>query len=227
LSATRPLRLVVYDRTDVRSKDTGLVPRVVRREDGSVEGTGGLTPFWRLGGVYHRALLRADGVLGAATWKEALAWASALAERRGAPIGELQAWGHGGWGYMRMGETRLDAATIDGELAAEMDAFCKKLAPGPESLVWLRCCSAFGQVAGRAFARALADRTGVRVCSHTYVIGVWQSGTRSVAPGEEPSWSEREGTLYDESGRPTGADTSRPGEPRTLTALRPGLPAGW
>lgn len=222
---TRPLRLVVYDRTDTAPV---VVPRVVRRPDGSVEGTGGLTPFWKLGGVYHRALLRADGVLGAASWSEALGWAVGLAEARGAPIGELQAWGHGGWGYMRMGESRLDAASFDGAgapLAEQMDAFCKHLAP--RALLWLRCCSAFGHVEGRAFARALADRTGARVAGHTHVIGFFQSGTHSVGPGEEPAWSEREGTLYGEGDRATGADTSRATAPRTLTALRPGLPEGW
>ena len=219
---TRPLRLVVYDKTDTARV---VVPRLVRRADGSVEGTGGLTRFWRLGGVYQRALVRADGVLGASTWAEALDWAATLAEERGAPIGELQAWGHGGWGYMRMGETRLDAASMVGALARQIDALCTHLAPG--AIVWVRCCSAFGHEAGRAFARALADRTGARAVGHTFVIGFFQSGTHSVAPGEEPGWSEREGTLYGADGSPVGADTSRADAPNTITALRPGLPAGW
>ena len=215
------LRLVVYDRTD-----TGplAIPRVERDADGAAHGTGGLTRWWRLGALLHRGALRSSGSLGASTWDEALAWAVAQAETRGAPIAELQAWGHGGWGYMGMGTTRLDVGTVapGGALAARIEALSHVLAPG--ALVWLRCCSAFGNERGRVFAERLADRVGARVAGHTYVIGVWQSGTHSLAPGEHPRWPSGEGI---EPGATPRALISTPSAPRTLTCLRPGLPAGW
>jgi hypothetical protein len=215
-----PLRLVVYDRTD-----TGplAIPRIERDADGAAHGTGGLTRWWRIGAGLHRAA-RASGTLGASRWDEALAWAIAEAQGKGQRIAELQAWGHGGWGYMGMGKTRLDVAAIEpgGELSALVDAFAEVLAPG--ALVWLRCCSAFGHPRGRELAERLAMRTRARVAGHTYVIGVWQSGTHSVGPGERATWPVEEGV---EPGVVPRALVSSPGAPRTVTCLRPGLPAGW
>ena len=123
-----------------------------------------------------------------------------------------------------MGKSRLDVHTIEGELRAEVDAFRRVLAPG--ALVWLRCCSAFGNEQGRRFAERLATRLGARVAAHTYIIGVWQSGTHSVAPGEDASWPEEEG-LEIVSGVARGARVSAPQEPMTVTCLRGGLPDGW
>lgn len=217
----KAIRLVVYDRTDTAPL---AIPRVERDADGAAHGTGGLTRWWRIGAGLHHGVGRAAGTLGAASWDEALAWAASEAETRGARIAELQAWGHGGWGYMAMGATRLDAGTVGpgGALASRIDALARVLAPG--ALVWLRCCSAFGNERGRSFARTLSARLGARVAGHTYIIGVWQSGTRSLAPGEDPGWPEGEGI---EPARTPHAKLSTPSEPRTLTCFRPGLPPGW
>jgi hypothetical protein len=220
--STRGLRLVVYDRTD-----TGplAIPRVERDADGAAHGTGGLTRWWRLGANLHRGVGRADASLGASSWDEALAWAVTEAEHRGAPIAELQAWGHGGRGYMGMGKTRLDVGALaleGGGLGARLDAFAAALAPG--ALLWLRCCSAFGHERGRAFGERLAERLGARVAGHTYIIGVWQSGTHSLAPGERAGWAADEGI---EGGAVPRAMVSTASAPRTLTCLRPGLPPGW
>src|SRR5512140_1257584 len=127
-----PLRLVVYDATDTAPV---AIPRITRGVDGSAEGPGGLTRFWRMGAALHRGIWRADAATGARTWKEALAWAAARAEGAGQPIDELQIWGHGGWGYMALGETRLDVGTLRAELAPEIGALTRALAPG--ALVWL------------------------------------------------------------------------------------------
>ena len=217
-----PLRLVVYDATDTAPV---AIPRITRGVDGSAEGTGGLTRFWRLGAGLHRGSGRADAALGARSWTEALAWAVAQSDAAGAPIAELQLWGHGGWGYMAMGSERLDAQTSRGALGTEVDALARVLAPG--ALVWLRCCSAFGTRAGQDFAVSLADTLGARVAGHSYIIGIWQSGTHSVAPGSAAEWDPLEGVERDAHGKTLGAAVSSARAPRTLHCFRPGLPAGW
>jgi hypothetical protein len=217
------LRLVVYDRTDTAPV---AVPRIARDPDGTARGTGGLSRWWRLGAAGHRIRGRARATTGASSWKEALGWAVAQAEARGAPIDELQAWGHGGWGYMGMGTSRLNSQALTGGLRAEVDALAEVLAPG--ALVWLRCCSAFGHH-GRHFAERLAERLRARVAGHTYIIGIWQSGTHSLAPGETPSWPAEEGVELSTGTpqTPRGARVSAPAEPRTVSFLRGGLPSGW
>ena len=216
------LRLVIYDATDTAPV---AVPRITRRADGAAEGTGGLTRFWRMGAGLHRGIGRASASLGARSWREALRWTADVAAREDEKVHELQLWGHGGWGYMGMGDERLDVATASGDLDGEMTGLARVLAPG--ALVWFRCCSAFGTAAGQRFATAIAERLGARVAGHTYIIGLWQSGTRSVAPGESAAWDPDEGVLRGADGSPLGADVSSMRAPRTLHCLRPGLPAGW
>jgi hypothetical protein len=217
-----PLKLIVFDATDIGPL---AIPRIERDTDGTARGTGGLTRFWRMGAALHRMASRADKTLGATSWREALRWAAGVSQETGRPIGELQAWGHGGWGYMGIHGERLDevACSPASSLAGELDALRDSFTPG--ALVWLRCCSAFGASAGQRFARALADRLGARAAGHTYIIGAWQSGTHSLAPGGRPSWSDREGI----EARPTGpvAQVSTPFAPSTLTCLHLGLPPGF
>ena len=126
---------------------------------------------------------------------------------------------------MAMGDGRLDALTMAGALAPELGALGRALAPG--ALVWLRCCSAFGTRAGQDFGAKLADTLGARVAGHTYIIGIWQSGTHSVSPGATADWDHLEGVERDGRGAPLGAAMSTGRAPRTLHCLRPGLPAGW
>jgi hypothetical protein len=166
----------------------------------------------------HAMIGRADASLGARSWDEALRWAVSVSSREKRPIGSLQAWGHGGWGDMRMGASHLDERQLEprSELAPLLDELRSTLA-GPASLIWLRCCSAFGH-RGRTFASGLADRLGCRVAGHTFVIGFFQSGTHVLAPGEAPSWDPAEGVRFD-SGRAVGALGSSPFAPSTVTCL--------
>jgi hypothetical protein len=220
--APTPLRLIVWDRTDTAPVT---IPRIERGDDGTARGTGGLSRYWRIGAFGHRAATRAHATFGASTWDEALAWAARMARERGTRIAEVQAWGHGGWGYMGMGKSRLDAAALSpsSPLAPHVDALRELLAP--TALVWLRCCSAFA-ASGGAFAERLADRLGVKVAGHTFIIGFWQSGTRSVAPGQRAAWPSTEGVERSAAGAHR-ARVSAPAEPRTITCLAPGLPSGW
>jgi hypothetical protein len=218
----KPLRLVVFDTTD-RGRFAG-------DSGGGADGTSarglGLSPIWRLGAQLFDGLGGFEAWCGAHTWAEALQFAADTADRFGRPIGELQAWGHGGFGFMRIGTTALDrrALAASSDLAPKLDRLRDALAP--DALVWLRCCSAFGHTAGHAFAPALADRLHARVAGHTHIIHALQSGTHSLAPGETPSWPEEEGVRF-EAASAAGALTSRRDAPNTITCLRVRLPEGF
>jgi hypothetical protein len=216
------MKLVVYDRTDVAPI---AVPRIDRASDGTAHGTGGLSRWWRIGAALHRGSMRAAAVHGASGWREAIAWAVSVARARGETIAELQAWGHGGWGFMNMGDTRLDVAALDPQhaLAPEIDSLRDALAHN--ALIWFRCCSTFGTEIGHRFAMAYANRLRARVAGHTFIIGAWQSGTHSLAPGARADWSEHEGLEI--VGDRRVAAVSSADAPRTIFMLRGGLPKGW
>jgi hypothetical protein len=222
-----PLRLIVYDPTDTRPLTSWLTSRLspTPNPDGTSSASPGLSPIWYAGTLLHRLTGAADATLGARTWPEALTWATRISQERGRPIASLQAWGHGGWGFMLLGKTRLDSDSLHPEhaFAPLLDAFRARLS-GPEAVVWLRCCSAFGATPGRRFAVAAARRLGCRVAGHTYIIGLFQSGTHSVRPGQEPAWDPAEGVNRDAAGRAISAKWSGPFEPATVSCLRLGLP---
>src|SRR4029453_11679903 len=83
----RPLRLLVFDRT-----------------------CAGLSVAWRAGAVLYRSLGRLDQARGVSMWTEALDWLLHVAPGRS--IGEIQYWGHGNWGSLRMCEETLTAASL-------------------------------------------------------------------------------------------------------------------
>ena len=216
------LRVVIFDETDTRARRAG---GAQRHADGTLRGAGGLSWVWRLGSVMHRRARPGVVTSPASSWREALRWAVSESQRRGAPISELQVWGHGGWGFMLLDRERLDVETVrpEGALGASIDALRDALAP--DALVWLRCCSAFGTAAGHELASRLSERLRARVAGHTHIIGAWQSGTHSVAPGEPPAWSVEEGVeRVDGASR---AVLSSPTQPRTISCLHLGLPDGW
>jgi len=206
--ADRPLRLMFYDAT-CRGR---WLP--------------GLSTIWRVGAWLYRVLGRIDAWRGVRSWGEALAW---LAEARpGRGIGEIQYWGHGQWGQVKIAQEVLDAAAFapGHPLHAGLDAVRARLVPGGGALVWLRTCEAFGTPRGHAFAKALADFFGCRVAGHTYVIAAYQSGLHTLRPGEEPTWPTTEGLP---EGRPNAAValSSRRRAPNTITFLRGSIPEGY
>jgi Domain of unknown function (DUF4347) len=221
------LRLVAFDATDTPRAARERAKKRRASGEPSREGAAvlepGLSPVWRAGTWLHRIARAADASLAATSWDEAIAWAAGVARDRGRPIASLQIWGHGSWGAMRLGASALDgAALLRGHaLAPRIDELRAHL-EGPEAIVWLRCCSAFGHD-GRRFAEDAADRLGCRVAGHTFVIGVFQSGTHSLRPGEKARWDDREGIRFDR-GRPAGALMSAPGAPNTVSCLALGLP---
>jgi hypothetical protein len=133
------------------------------------------------------------------------------AVRPGTRLMELQWWGDGS-----PGAPRINGKTPPDDFWQTLSSLVT-----PESLIWFRMCSVFFGDKGRAFAQATARTLGCRVAGHTYVIGPWQSGLRTLRPGQTPDlhW------LY------TGADwtqvKSGPFRPRTIFCTRMSVPGGW
>jgi hypothetical protein len=219
-----PLRLVIFDATDVGSALGRFGPG--GGADGSSRRVVGLSPVWRAGTALYRMRGHADAWLAATSWPEALGWAASVAEQQGRAITSVQAWGHGSWGRVLIGNGSLDRAGLMPRqaLAPALDRLRDALSP--EALVWLRCCSTFGHREGRSFARGLAERLRCRVAAHTHIIGYWQSGAHSLRPGEEPAWDPDEGVRF-EGGNAAGALGSSPFAPNTVSCLRAELPGGY
>jgi hypothetical protein len=212
------LSLVAFDATD-----RGLFAGASGGSDGTSRRTLGLSPVWHTGALFFGALGGVDAWAGVSSWTEALTWATRMTDERGKPIRSLELWGHGGWGSMQMGPTRLDREALGRThaLAPALDAIAERLEPS--GLFWLRCCSAFGG-RGRRFAEDLALRLRVRVAGHTYVIHALQSGLHKLDPGERADWDEREGVRF-EDGIAKGALSSTFGAPRTVSCFARRLPS--
>lgn len=200
---TAPLRLMVYDRT-----------RAV------------LGRAWWTGGHLYRGLRRLDAWRGVASWEEALAWLAAVEPAR--RIGEVQFWGHGNWGLARVDRQPFDIGALCAShpLHAPLAAVRARL-DGAEASWWFRTCETFGADVGQRFAAALADHLGCRVAGHTFVIGAWQSGLHTLAPGRAPAWSPEEGIAEGSRAAPRRAWSSGPRRPNTITCLHGRIPPGF
>ena len=206
-----PLRLMVFDKT---CHGRGPLP--------------GLTASWKVGARLYRALGRLDASLGVSTWDEALEWLASF--RPEATLAEIQFWGHGKWGCAMVDRKALEVSALSPghPFHARLAAIRERLVPGGEALWWFRTCETFGGPEGHAFARAWTRFFGCRAAGHTYVIGPWQSGLHSLAPGEEPSWSTEEGLVLDASGkRRATALFSGPAAPNTITCFHGAVPDGF
>lgn len=182
--------------------------------------------MWGAGGVLYRGLGRLDAGLGARTWAEALDWLAAFEPRR--PIAEIQYWGHGRWGEVRLADEVLSEAALQPghRHHLRLQALAARLLPGSEGLIWFRTCETFGTAAGHRFARAWSRFFRCRVAGHTYVIGAWQSGLHGLLPDAEPDWPVDEGLAAEGETRGL-AVMSHPRAPRTITFLHGRIPEGY
>jgi hypothetical protein len=205
MSATSPLRLVVFDATQLSRP-----PRA-------------LGASWHAGALLYRSMGYVDRTFGARSFAEALDWAVHTANDR--PIGELQYWGHGKWGRILVDREGLDRGALapGHALRPKLEALRERLSPG--ALLWFRTCETLGARAGQDFAAALGDFTGASVAGHTYVIGYFQSGLHVLSPGAAPSWDPTEGLLDGTPEDPRSAHGSGPSEPNTITCFTPRVPA--
>jgi hypothetical protein len=206
---SHPLRLLIFDRT---CRGPRLLP--------------GLSHAWRAGNHLYRGLGRLDAGFGAAGWDEALDWLNDQQPDR--PIAEIQFWGHGQWGRVRMGGEVLDRRALEPghRLFPALDRLRGRLLAGNEGLCWFRSCETFGTAAGHDFAAAWTRFFGCRAAGHTHVIGFWQSGLHSLLPGEQPGWSVDEGLIQSDPPAPY-ARGSGPGAPNTVTCLHGRVPDGF
>ncbi len=174
---------------------------------------------WRLGAWLYLLLGRLDDWYGAASWSDALEWLAT--HRRTEPLREVQFWGHGKFGEARIGGEVLDATAVTPKhpLHARLYAVRERLRG--EGLWWFRTCSTFATPRGQDFAQRFTDFLGCRTAGHTFIIGPFQSGLHSLAPGQQPSWPPDEGV---DGERPLW---SKPGQPNTITCLHSRVPAGY
>lgn len=213
------LNVVVYDRTQTsHRRRAGTEPK---RRPGWIARLNpvSLTFWWTVGGRMFRLFGRADVVVSAASWAEA--WGRIETEVArvdpAARIGSLQVWGHGGDGTMWLAGDAFDWACTDPDLdrPAAVEAIRRRMDPAG-GLVWFRGCNTFRGRLGQAFARQTAAAFGVPVAGHTFIIGLYHSGTHVLHPGAAPHWDEAEG--YDPERR--RSPWSKRGRPRTISMLR-------
>ena len=208
-AASSALRLLVFDKTCTETYGFGL------------------STIWSAGSGVYRALQRQDARFGATTWAEALGWHATYEPDR--PIAEIQYWGHGKWGCVKIDDDGFGSPELDASHAHApvIDAIRDRLLPNGEALIWLRTCEAFGADAGIDFAHRLAHRMRAKVAGHTYVIGALQSGLRALEPGKRPRWSSVEGLREGTPAAPREAFTSRVLAPRTIHFMANGFPQEW
>jgi hypothetical protein len=210
VSDVKPLRLMVFDATWARGSERSLMQS-------------GLTSSWFAGGALYAALGRLDERTGATSWAQALDWLGSV--QPGRPISEIQFWGHGRFGRAFIGSDVLDkdALVPTHRLHDALARVRDRLAP--DALWWFRTCETFGTQAGHEFATSWTRFFRARAAGHTYVIGPWQSGLHSLAPGAVPTWSITEGLGDDVNRRSALMSSAR--APHTITCLHGAVPAGW
>jgi hypothetical protein len=201
---SQALRLVLFDATQRARKPAGL----------------GLS--WQLGSALYRGLGRVDAAHGARSLADAFDWLARYEPSRA--IAEVQYWGHGKWGRVFIDRECLDRSALSPThtLRPRLDALRQRLAPG--ALIWFRTCETLGAQSGQDFASALADFSGATVAGHTFVIGFFQSGLHSLAPGATPHWSNGEGLAEGSAENPIKARPSGPHQPNTITCFTGKIP---
>ncbi|MBA3391617.1 MAG: hypothetical protein H0T89_03185 [Deltaproteobacteria bacterium] len=183
-----------------------------------------LSRAWQAGGLLYSALGRLDARQGVSSWPEALTWLSEV--RAGQPVEEIQFWGHGDWGSIRVADSKLDVGALEpGHEWNPVLARIRDRMAGSDALWWFRTCETFGRAEGHEFARAWASFFNCRAAGHTYRIAAWQSGLHSLRPGDAPHWSIDEGVP--EEPTPRKALWSSCGAPNTIHCLRGRIPPSY
>jgi hypothetical protein len=217
---------MVYDTSDVRS-----TWKVDFNKDGNHDFALamelGLSHSWFAGGVLYKTLRRLDACGGFADWIEALTWVASYREDE--PISEIQFWGHGSPGCVWMKNEALAHFSTDwNKQSATTEAlWAIRSRLRADSLIWFRTCSTFAGEKGQQFAKAWATGMNCRVAGHTHIIGLLQSGLRSIVPEQEPSWPSDEGILQGTPARPTRMQPSSLRAKNTITCLHGDVPEGW
>ena len=201
-----PLRLTIYDKTDITSDLLGLDVPI------------GLTHSWFAGGRLYRMMRWVDETRGFATWEDALDWLAHTEPDQ--KIKQIQVWGHGGPGRSYMaGEALSHDSVYQGRHVLALQLIADRMTR--DGVIWFRQCSVFAGPNGHRFARTGANEMGCRVAGHTHIIGPWQSGLHTIEPNENPRWPTGEGLV---DGKPVWG---RPWTANTVNMLRSDIPDGW
>jgi hypothetical protein len=212
------LRLMVFDTSDVKSSFKLPFP-----DAQPIDMDLGLSHSWFAGGTLYRSLRRLDMYQGFDSWSTALDWLGTVGA--GQKIAQIQYWGHGSPGRVWMNKKALTEAAFMGEHAAALRKLSARLTP--ESLVWFRTCSTFAGDPGHRFAQVWSQSLGCKVAAHTHIVGLWQSGLHSIAPGDPPHWPNTEGVKEGTPDAPTKLAWSAPWAQNTITCLGGSVPNGW
>jgi len=185
----------------------------------------GLTHSWIAGARLYRWRGALDDARPARSWDEALHALVDMADGR--RIQEVQIWAHGKWGDARMAQDVFDGRCLlrDHPLRHVLDDI--EALVDEQSLWWFRTCETIGAHVGHAFAEHLSCRLGCRVAGHTHIIGPWQSGLHSLAPGDVPHWDVDEGLVEGTARDPRRAAWSTASAPHTIHCMQSQIPQGW
>lgn len=230
---TEPLRLMIYDTTDISFKMFQLqyvLPEDFLDQFGvdleaiDLEIPVGLTHSWFAGGRLYRWMRWIDRCEGFSSWESALKW---VAEYEGdRPIQQLQVWGHGSPGRSWFsGEPIHKSSVTYGPHSENLQKIASRMTD--DGLIWFRNCSVFAGTRGREFGKAWAKNMDCRIAAHTYIIGPFQSGLHCLSPGQEPAWDPMEGIAAGTPDRPTKLKNSLPWSPNTTFMLSSDVPQGW
>ena len=220
------LRLMVYDKTDVRrtAKLLASRPMVGRESDPStIDLRSGMARSWFANGGLYRNLRTLDAAKGFDAWEDALGWLATYSS--GQKIAEVQFWGHGSPGHVWMNGQILTAHSFFGHHGPALRRLTHRLLPG--STVWLRTSGTFAGEAGHEFAQVWSQALECRVAGHTFDLGFFQSGLHAVTPDEVPQWPLTEGIAEGTPVKPIVLRKSMPWCVNTLTCLSSAVPPRW
>lgn len=229
-----PLRLMVYDNTDVKSELKQLKAVLpndfldrfgIDLDDIDFEIPVGLTHSWFAGGRLYRMFGAIDDCRGFSNWDDALDWIAYYDDEK-RPISQIQIWGHGSPGKSWMkGEPLHRDSVTKGRHELVLRQIADRMTD--DGLIWFRNCSVACGEKGREFMKAWANELDVRIAAHTHVIGAFQSGLHSLGPGEEPRWPATEGINEGVPERVISCRNSMPWAVNTIFMLQGHVPENW
>lgn len=182
------MKIIVYDATDV-------IPNELELGDS-----------WKLGSAFYLLRKKADLVIPATSWNQAIAKLNDIDK----PITEIQFWGHGKPGTFFIAGKPLTQVLIN-QMNFKVD-----------KLIWFRSCATFCGYIGRDFADRMAKKFNCTIAGHTHNIALFHSGLHTASPLRPASWPSDEG--FTKEGKPKDSSFFAP---NTITCLHSEVPKGW
>ncbi|KAF0972961.1 hypothetical protein FDP41_008813 [Naegleria fowleri] len=145
---------------------------------------------WAVGSSFFEAVNKFDRVIRAKSWDQVVRELNQIADS-GELIREVQFWGHGSPGKVFIGQDELTTEVLD---TPSWVSLSKRKIFHQNALWWFRSCSTCNRNEGRSFAKKFVDLFGVRMGGHTVFIHAIHAGLVCLRPGQEPSWSDEDGT---------------------------------